>query len=374
MRADFPAAQTVDLGNVVLLPGLINAHVHLELSDRTPGDPPASFVDWLLKVMGGGPAPDAVETTITRATGIGVHQSLAAGVTTVADITRFPQITRKVIADSPLRAVSFGEVTAMASRRHLLASRLEAALAPSPAPQQIISAVSPHAPYSIEIDGYRACVQAAARAGVPIATHLAESPDEAAFLADHTAPFRRLWETIGGWDDAVPRFAGGPIRMARAVGLLDMPHALLAHVNYADEAELALLAAGRATVVYCPRTHAYFGHPPHVWRRMLELGINVAVGTDSTASSPNLDLVEDLRLLHTIAPDVDPAKIWALATVCGARALGLEQQIGTIEAGKSADLVAFHVRNTADPLREVLESPVRPAALWAKGVRHTPAN
>ena len=115
----------------------------------------------------------------------------------------------------------------------------------------------------------------------PIATHLAETADEAEFLANHSGPFRDLWAALGAWSDGVSRFAGGPIRAMQLVGLLDLPGAVLAHVNYCDDAELDILARGRASVVYCPRTHAWFRHPPHRLREMLARGINVAVGTNS---------------------------------------------------------------------------------------------
>ena len=92
---------------------------------------------------------------------------------------------------------------------------------------------------------------------------------------------RRIWDRKGRWDDSVPYFDGGPIRLAKSLGLLDFP-TLLAHVNYCDDSELALLAAGRSSIVWCPRTHDYFGHPPHRWRDMLAAGINVAIGTDSS--------------------------------------------------------------------------------------------
>src|SRR5207253_5134070 len=139
-------------------------------------------------------------------------------------------------------------------------------------------------------DGYRRCLAAAKYFGLTLATHLAETPHEEEFLASHAGPFRELWEFLGAWDEQVPTFAGGPIRYAQSLGLLDYP-TLLAHVNYCDDAELALLARGRASVVYCPRTHAFFGHPPHRWREMLSRGINVAIGTDSCASSPDLNLL-----------------------------------------------------------------------------------
>jgi cytosine/adenosine deaminase-related metal-dependent hydrolase len=151
------------------------------------------------------------------------------------------------------------------------------------------------------------------------------------------------------------------------IGLLDY-QAVLGHVNYADDEELSILARGRASVVYCPRTHAYFGHRPHRFLEMLARGINVAVGTDSAASSPDLNLMEDLRLVHRTYPGVPVETVLGMGTARGARALGMGDRIGTIEAGKWADLCAFAV-TTRDPLREVLETAVLPAAVWVGGRR-----
>src|SRR5439155_6137177 len=119
--------------------------------------------------------------------------------------------------------------------------------------------VSPHAPYSVEAAGYFRCLEVAKRRKLPLATHLAETPNEAEFLARQTGPLRELWRALGGWDEYVPAFDGGPIRFAKDFGLLDYP-TLLAHVNYCDDDELEILSRGRASVIYCPRTHAYFGH------------------------------------------------------------------------------------------------------------------
>ena len=204
--------------------------------------------------------------------------------------------------------------------------------------------VTPHAPYSIEPEGYRRCIDFAMRTGRPIATHLAETPDEAAFLADHTGAFKELWSMIGSWDEDVPRFAGGPIRFVEAMGFLRHP-TLLAHVNYCDDDELAMLASGVASVVYCPRTHRYFGHAPHRWREMLAAGINVAVGTDSCASSPDLNLVDELRLLHEIAPGFSVEEIWSMATIRAAKAVRAEDRIGSIMPGKFADLTVFDCKS-----------------------------
>jgi cytosine/adenosine deaminase-related metal-dependent hydrolase len=355
-----------DLGASVLLPGLVNPHVHLELSDLARGDRPAGFEQWLLDVIArtAPAAPD--EASVRQATRLGVEQCLRFGVTTVGDISRQCAITRQVLAPGPLRAVSYGEVLAMAQRRGLLESRLAAAANASNNTDYLRIGVSPHAPYSVEVDGYRRCLEVARQHGLPLATHLAESSEEAEFLSEHAGAFRRLWEQLGAWDDSVPRFTGGPVRLAHALGLLDYPGALLAHVNYCDDEGMNLLAGGRASVVYCPRTHAFFGHPPHRWRDMLARGVNVAVGTDSCASSPDLNLVDDLRLIRRLAPEPPAHEIWELATTRAAKALGMADQVGTLAVGKSADVVAFPGIGD-DPLNAILREQVRPTALWVGG-------
>ena len=355
LAAAHPDAALHDYGESVLLPGLVNAHVHLELSGHSRGGPPASFVDWLTDLMGR-------SVDVTQAVQKGVEQSLRFGVTSVGDISRQCRVTRPLLAGGPLRVVSYGEVQAMATRRGLLDERFAAAVDTRDESTQLCVGVTPHAPYSIEPDGYRRCLDFATRTGRPIATHLAETSDEAEFLADHTGPFRDLWRVLNAWDDQVPRFTGGPILYAKGLGLIDHP-TLLAHVNHCNDDELAILASGRASVVYCPRTHAYFGRQPHRWREMLAAGINVAVGTDSCASSPDLNLLDDLRLLHTIAPEVSALDLLAMATTRAARAIGMEAMVGSLTTGKAADAIVIPAKS----LEDVLESAVLPSAVWIGG-------
>ncbi|HEX4794612.1 MAG TPA: amidohydrolase family protein [Humisphaera sp.] len=366
LRHQFSQAQVTDLGESVLLPGLVNAHVHLELSTLRAGAPPARFVDWLLRIAASASSdPTKIKETTQAAIKEGVAQCVRFGVTTVGDISRHALLTRPLLKESPLRVVSFGEVLAMAQRRHLLEERLVIAADQLAKSDRLRIGISPHAPYSVEAEGFRRCLQVAREGSLPLTTHLAESLDEARFLSDHSGPFRDLWNALGAWDENVPRFDGGAIRFAKSLGLLDYP-TLLAHVNYCDDGELALLAAGRASVVYCPRTHAYFGHPPHRWRDMLAAGINVAVGTDSTASAPDLNVVDDLRLLHRLAPHVPAQILWEMATTRPAIAMGLESQVGSITIGKSADFLAFTAAG-ADPLATILETDHQPAHVWIAG-------
>jgi len=363
-----PDAAIADLGPAVILPGMVNAHTHLELSDCQAGPRPAEgFAAWLVGMLRRTRiSAEEMERAVTGAVAIGVEQCLRFGVTTVGDISRQCGLTRALLRKSPLRVVSFGEVQAMAQRRGLLEERLAIAADETMAGPRLVIGVTPHAPYSVEPDGYRRCLQTARDRRLPLATHLAETKDEATFLESHSGPLRELWDQWLTWDDSVPKFIGGPIRLARELGLLDYP-TLLAHVNYCDDDEMNLLAAGKASVVYCPRTHEFFGHPPHRWREMRRRGINVAVGTDSCASSPDLNLVEELRLLHRLTPDEPVEQLWELVTTRAARALGVADA-GAIRVGDSADLVAFGC-STDDPLREILEGARVPSSVWIEGNR-----
>jgi cytosine/adenosine deaminase-related metal-dependent hydrolase len=284
----------------------------------------------------------------------------------VGDISKQCMYSRPALRDAPLRAVSFGEIQAMARRRVLLDERFAAATEATHKSDRLTIGISPHAPYTVEPHAYKRCLEHSRQTGAPLATHLAENPEEAEFLANGTGPFRHLWEAgVNAWDEKVPRHPGGPIRLARDLGLLDHP-TLLAHVNYCDDEELAILAAGQASVVYCPRTHEYFGHPPHRWRDMLAAGVNVAAGTDSCASSPDLNLLDDLRLLHRIAPEIDPMTLWQMATIRAARALRLENEVGSLTPGKYADIVAWPIGGKNE-LNDLLENTSLPLRMWIQG-------
>ena len=369
LRRLHPQADIHDAGSSIILPGLVNAHTHLELSDCHCGPPPTNgFAGWLVGMLQRTRiAPDEMERAVAIAVASGVEQCRRFGVTTVGDISRQCRLSRSLLKDQPLRVVSYGEVQAMAQRRGLLEERVMIAADSSTAGPRLRMGITPHAPYSVEPEGYRRCLEIARSLRMPLATHLAETADEAPFLAEHCGPLRELWDAWLTWDDSVPRFSGGAIRYAQSLGLLDYP-TLLAHVNYCDDDEMGILASGKASVVYCPRTHAYFGHPPHRWREMLRRGINVAVGTDSCASTPDLNPVDDVRLLLRLAPDVPPLELWELITVRAAAALEAQSDIGSLQRGKLADAVVFAVCG-GDPLREILETEVEPREVWLDGER-----
>jgi cytosine/adenosine deaminase-related metal-dependent hydrolase len=209
----------------------------------------------------------------------------------------------------------------------------------------------------------------AKRGGRVIATHLAETREELQFTEAGTGPWRELLERVSeGFPRDYDCVEASPVAYADQLGLLDCDRALLVHVNYLLDGDLELLAGGRASVVICPRSAAFFGHRGHRWAEMLAAGVNVAVGTDSLASSPDLSILAELHHLHARCPDVSPVTLFQLATTHAARALGLAGEIGALKPGARADLVAWPVSESvpgepADLLAALIESTPRPRAV-----------
>ncbi len=367
MQASHPDASITDLGKSIILPGLINAHTHLELSACAPGEAaPERFIDWILSLSDRRKLGDRTsEQAAAAATARGIGQCLRFGVTAVGDIAQNAQAVRAVLRDGPVRSVSFGEAVGLGKSKPKFEQRLQAALDESAASQRMRIGLSPHAPYSLDLESWRRCMRLAAEKHLPITTHLAETTHEEEFLKNHTGDFRELLDRLGLWEESIQTLPAGPVPFAKAMGLLDQP-SLLAHVNYCDDDGLALLAAGQASVVFCPRTHAYFRHPPHRWRDMLARGVNVCVGTDSGASSPDLNPVDDLRLLHRQSPQVPAIELWQLATTRAAKALGMSHLVGTLTPGKLADFVVFKAAGN-DPLADLLEGDALPTRVYIAG-------
>jgi cytosine/adenosine deaminase-related metal-dependent hydrolase len=347
----------VDLGDAAVLPGLVNAHTHLDLSGfRQPVPFAGDFTAWLGAVVAHrrGRPPEQVAADVRA----GLAQSLARGVTLLGDISAQGS-SWPALAGAPIRSVVFYELLGLPGDR---AGRAWAdALAwvrDHPATDTCRPGLSPHAPYSVRASLFRACAALAGARGLPVATHLAETAAEAELLARHAGPFADFLRGLGAWEPAglVPD-AAAVLRQSAAV-----PRLLLAHGNYLDPA--ALLPPG-ATVVYCPRTHAHFGHPPHPFRALLARGARVALGTDSLASNPDLDVLAEARFLHRRDPDFPGDQLLRMATLAGAEALGRAAEAGSLEPGKSADLAVVplgpEAAAGADPYRRLLAGaePVR---------------
>ncbi len=367
----------IDLGNVAIVPGFVNAHTHLELgpipSDESQGA--EDEIAWLRRVIQQRRAsPEGGLETRARAS---LAQALQAGTTLVGDITT-AGASWPAIAAAPVRAVVYSELIGLQRMRGLQSENEAWEWLKTIKPEGQVAAcarpgLSPHAPYSTAGWLYHR----AAGTRMPLATHLAEMPEELELLAHGTGRLREFLEDLGAWDNE-----WGPIgqRPADYVRKGDLKRAdwLIAHGNYLDRDDFWQLRAEaaadghRVAVAYCPRTHARFGHAPHPFRAMLDRGIVVCLGTDSLASAPSLSVLDEARYLRRVVPELPGPLLLAMATIFGAWALRAETVTGSLSPGKSADLaiVALPDQDAADPHDLLFEAETPVLATMFEGKFH----
>jgi cytosine/adenosine deaminase-related metal-dependent hydrolase len=357
-----------DLGNVAILPGLVNAHTHLEFSGvpEPLGEPGMGFVDWIRLVIahfrqGTGTSRESIRR--------GLEECGRLGTTTLGEIAQpgWPAAEFERVA---LDATVFLELIAPTADRVAplleLAPRHLRAAGPS-GPWR--PGLSPHAPYSVLPELFGTAVSLSAAGRVPIAFHLAESREEVELLRAGSGPFRDRFEELGTCDPGLFAGAARPLDYLRSLAAAH--RALVVHGNYLDEEEIGFLAdhAGRMSVVYCPRTHAYFGHAVYPLEKMLAAGVTVALGTDGRASAPDLSVLAEMRFVAERYPAVRGEVVLQLGTIRAAKALGLDREVGSLQRGKLADLaiVALPDRDAADP-HELLFHSDRPVVdTWCRG-------
>ncbi|MBN2216729.1 MAG: amidohydrolase family protein [Pirellulales bacterium] len=358
-----------DLGDVALLPGLINAHTHLDLSDVDAplGRPGMEMVDWLGHVIQHRFAHPATPATVEK----GLYETARLGTTTLADVAQDAP-PAEMVESLGVELWSFLELIGpTANRITPQLERAESHLAAGARSKSWHAGLSPHAPYSVLPDLLVRAAALSAERHAPLAMHLAESREELEFVRHGQGPFRRMLENLDACDDGIA--SGGLSMLDYLRTLAGAYRALVIHGNYLADEDIAFLAgrADRMAVVYCPRTHAFFGHDPYPLEKMLAAGTTIALGTDSRASSPDLGLLGEIREALRRHPTVAPETIVRLATLGGAAALGQKHRLGTIEPGRRADLVAVALptqsRTPADPYRLLLESDAPVAAAWRRG-------
>jgi cytosine/adenosine deaminase-related metal-dependent hydrolase len=365
-----------DLGEVVLIPGLVNGHCHLELGHlrgRLAGVRPGRrFADWIAEVVAS--RADTPPARYAESAREGAAESLAAGTTTLADIVSADGVL-PALSGSPLRRVAFLEVLGIGSREpgqlEGLDRRLAEASAVAAADPRLTLGVSPHAPYSTSAAVYRGGFERAARLGLPVCTHLAETTEEIEFLELGTGPLRELLDAKGLLPADFRPAGLGPTEFLESAGGLRMggPRLLLAHMTHPAADDLHKLASAGVSVVYCPRSHEFFGRGRHPFRDLLDAGVNVCLGTDSLASNASLSVLDEMRTVFRGNRTLWPAVILRMATLGGAIALGMGETVGALAPGYAADLVAVPLTRggPADPLENILSADVPPAWVMAGG-------
>ena len=323
----------------VILPGFVNAHTHLEYAVYAGFGDGLDFPTWIALHI---ERKQRIELGDMEAVArLGAFECLRSGITTVGDCS-FIGAAATACADTGLRGVIylevFGDTAAQIEDRFApMRERIAGSLS-----DDVRVGISPHAPYTVGLDLYRACDEL----GLPIATHLAESESETQFLRAGTGP----WEAFADWLVPPPGTTG--IRMLEEAGLLG-PHVLAAHCVQADEEEIGILAERDVAVAHCPRSNALLGCGVAPLRDLRDAGVRVCIATDSPASTPSFDMFDEMRAAVTAArarerrPDALTASdALELATLGGARALGIDGTAGSLVPGKNADLVVLSLADT----------------------------
>jgi cytosine/adenosine deaminase-related metal-dependent hydrolase len=356
--SDRAPVEIADLGEAAILPGLVNAHTHLELSwmrDRVPPDGPMPA--WASRLL-------AVRRAATNdppaPIGEAIREARAAGTSLVGDVTN-TLAAYDLLADSALGGAVFRELIGFNteqpeqlvtdSQAELDALRPLAWLRPS---------IVPHAPYSVSPALFRAIARAAGDR--PVSVHLGESAEEIQFLRDGTGAWRELLGQLGVWNDRWEPPACGPVEYLDRLGLVSA-RLLAVHGTQLEDAELAHLARAGATVVACPRSNRWTGAGTPPVERFYASGVRVTIGTDSLASVEDLSVFSELAEVRRLAPAVPAARLIESATAHGAAALGLAAEFGTLQPGMRADLIAVRIPAGVEDVEEYLVSGIEPDAI-----------
>jgi cytosine/adenosine deaminase-related metal-dependent hydrolase len=361
-----PPAPARDLGQVALLPGLTNAHTHLELSwmaGRIAAS--ASMDEWMRQLLALRRQRPAAETGGVQASARRAARAMrASGTVLVGDVSNTLEALDALV-EAGLGGRVFYEllgfdvidpapfVQAALDRLH------HARVALGPAQRAVTLGLSPHAPYSVSPQLLREIARCEPS---PMSVHLGESAEEIEFLRTGGGPIRRTLDRLGVWVDHKEALGPDPVSYLRRVGVVR--RGLLAvHAVQVGDAGLEQLREAGAIIVTCPRSNTWVGAGAPPISRFYASGVSVAIGTDSLASTPSLSLYDELAELRRLAPDVDAAALLESATRVGAEALGFGDSHGTIAAGKSGLLTVVDIPAGVRDVEEYLVSGVDASAV-----------
>lgn len=333
----------IDLGNVVILPGLINIHTHLDLTNlHNRIKPTTNFTHWVFQIVGA--RIRWKEEDYVSSIKKGIELCVESGTTTVADIAN-TGYSFSVLKKSPLRKVVYKEVIDLnPDHAKDVLKKTQTELSTITTDDLLSIGLSPHAPYSVSRELYQAIAQFAVETGTPVCTHIAETRDEIEFLTKGMGSFPSFLKQIRALPDNWQAPGLTPLHYLNETEIL-RNHPLLIHCNYVTDDEISLIKSSGASVALCPRSHHFFGHLNHPVQKFLDAGINVGLGTDSLASNDTLSILDEMKFL-SLRHSISPKSLLTMATINGAKALGIEPKVGQIKEGFEADLCGVRLPNT----------------------------
>jgi cytosine/adenosine deaminase-related metal-dependent hydrolase len=377
------SSKVLDAGDVALVPAFVNAHTHLEFSSLAQplGSPVLPLTDWIRQVVAWRIERDRncdtndprQENSRRHAMRVGLAECMRTGTSALGEIATSTDALDALLA-APLSGVAFLELIGLSESR--VGPLLQAArdyIAPLPtakhfALSRFVRGLSPHAPYTVNPKLLSTLTELARSERIPLAMHLAETEPELELLRYRTGPFVDLLESLNAWEPDAISYGSRPLDYLR---VLSGGHKVLViHGNYLDEEEITFLGSNRnrMSLVYCPRTHAYFGHRPYPLDQLMTAGVQVVLGTDSRASNPDLSMWEELRFACLRHPRTNPQVLLQAATLDAAHALGLGNDVGSLRAGKLANFLTVPLPSgqLSDPW-SFLASSGGPSAVYVHG-------
>ncbi len=365
-----PGEEVIDLGASTLMPGLINAHCHLDYTKfKGSISSRQSFTEWIKNI-------NALRRSFTPKEYIesiaeGFQMLARGGVTTVANIEAFPELLPQLPVP-PLRTWWFLELIDVRTRLdqdEMLRNALGFFETHSDWPGGF--GLSPHAPYTASVDLYRLARTCGEKYGMLSTTHIAESVEENEMFSNAQGPLYDFMAELGR--DNSDCGQGSALSHLIEHGVIGN-NCIIAHLNYLQDYDYELLANSGASVVHCPKCHTYFGHASFPLKTLREHGINICLGTDSLASNNTLDMRSEMREAQHLH-GLSDREVLEMATIHGARALGQAGKLGQISPGSVADLVAFSLKPDEvnlpeiDPYHQVVHSREEPVLLVVNGRR-----
>jgi 5-methylthioadenosine/S-adenosylhomocysteine deaminase len=354
VRAGFGEVESEDFGNAAIIPGLVNCHSHLELTamrgalDSVEHD----FRAWLLEVQELRSA--MTDDDIENAAVDGAREGAAAGVTCFADIGRMGFAGLNALKTVGLRGIVYQETQFSPDNRTADEDFLELAEKYEKLREDetdlVRMGISPHATYTVSSRLFELIAQYSILNRVPLSIHASEAAEEMALLTNGEGFFNSIYEKYGfEWHS--PHCS--PIEYLDRLGVLSA-RPLLAHCVHASESELKRIASNGASIAHCPKSNAKFGHGVAPFEAMMDADVAVGLGSDSVASNNVCDLLEESRFAALFARNRDGRRrtiaareVLHTATLGGAKAVGLEKKIGSLEPGKQADIAVISLTHRA---------------------------
>jgi cytosine/adenosine deaminase-related metal-dependent hydrolase len=361
LAGDYPGATFVDTGRSIIMPGFVNCHSHLEYTSFRGILDDAAFGDWIISLIDVKASLTPEEYLVSAR--LGAVEAVSSGITTIAD-TSYGAVTLEAAGAVGLRGRLYLEVFGVDdSLLDETMDDVERRLAEAQAavPEGFDVGLAPHAPYTVSSLLYQRISRLAQERGLKVMSHVAESKDELTYVRSGSGKFAHDYREKMGWERMlVQPYGVTPIKYLQQWNVLH-PDFLAVHAVNLTRDDISLLRSGGVAVAHCPKSNAKLGCGVAPLADLLHAGVRVGLGTDSPASSNIMDMFDEMRtmlFLHrAVERDVgvlDAQACVRIATLGGAEALGLESEVGSLEPGKRADLIAVDVSRShfapiADP-------------------------